>query len=294
MRARPTPPSPAALAALAPRGGLCTRYERDGSQCLRPTERNARWCGTCAGFQRPHPAKPAAGQQEPRTQRPLTPIVPLTEPLPLSSDEAHDPQLHITRSAIEQYRAKHGSDAPTAEADIRALLENLITAGVHQRFENGTWRLLAPEAYVLLLSADAACVISYSTPHRERTYAQVRAAVPSRSRNRGRSREKGWVRALQEDLPVRFTNLVLRRFARDVLGIEFTRSTGQSVIEAAYARSRQAQPAHPSHAAVRRRMTDAGGLKWHLVYEPGERPAVVHLSWAPGCGPEPAPEQEAA
>ncbi|MCX4682279.1 hypothetical protein OG413_44670 [Streptomyces sp. NBC_01433] len=285
MHIRLTTPSPAAL---APRRGHCTRYERDGSQCRRPTDRNDQWCGTCAGFHRPHRAKTTSGQQQgPRTRRPVAPIIAHTEPLPLDPDEAHDPQLHITRSAIEQYRAKHGSDAPTAEAEIRSLLENLITAGEHQRFENGTWRLLAPEAFVLLLSADAARVISYSTPHRERTYAQVQAAVPSRSR----SREKGWVRALQDDLPVRFTKLVLRRFARDVLGIEFTRSTGQSVVEAAYARSQQAQPVHPSHRAGRCRATDAGGLRWHFAYEPGERPVVVHLSWEPGRGPDLAPAQ---
>ena len=33
------------------------------------------------------------------------------------------------------------------------------------------------------------------------------------------------------------------------------------------------------------RMTDGDGLMWHVAYEPGERPAVIHLSWIPGHGP---------
>ncbi|MFM9462823.1 hypothetical protein ACKI1K_08205 [Streptomyces scabiei] len=209
--------------------------------------------------------------------------------MPLTTEEAYDPQIRITRSAIDRYRTKHGGDASTAETEIRSLLENLISAGEHQRFENGTWRLMADEGFALLLSDDAARVISYSTPHRERTYAQVRAGVPSRSR----SREKGWVRELQADLPIRYTNLVLRRFAREVLATEFTRSSGREVVEAAHSRGMQVQPDRPSNGAGRRRVTDANGLTWHFTYEPGERPVVVHLSWKSGRGPKPAAPAEA-
>ncbi|WP_329156165.1 hypothetical protein OIU91_42375 (plasmid) [Streptomyces sp. NBC_01456] len=197
--------------------------------------------------------------------------------------------IQVTLSAIDQFRAKHGGDTSTAETEIRYLLENLISTGRHQRFENGTWRLQADERFAVLLSDDAARVISYTTPHGERTYAQVKAGVPSRSR----CKEKGWVRELQTELPIRYTNLVLRRFAREVLGTEFTRSTGRKVVEAAHARGMQVQPDRPSNGAGRRRMTDGEGLKWHFVYSPGERPTVVHLSWKSGRGPEAAARAEA-
>ncbi|MGW1496089.1 hypothetical protein [Streptomyces sp. NPDC002402] len=282
MPTRPTPPSPATLA----RSGHCTRYERNGSRCHRPTRRADKWCGACAGFLRPHQQKPtAAPQPTGAAQRPLTST---TAPLPLTPEEAFDPQIQVTRSAIDQYRAKHGCDTPTAETEIRSLLENLISNGEHQRFDNGTWRLLADERFALLLSHDAARVISYSTPHSERTYAQVKAGVPSRSRGR----EKSWVRELQTELPIRYTNLVLRRFAREVLGMEFTRSTGRKVVEAAHARGMEVQPDPPSNGTGRRRMTDGAGLKWHFVYSPGERPTVVHLSWQSGRGPEAAARAE--
>ncbi|MFF9076248.1 hypothetical protein ACF1A9_28750 [Streptomyces sp. NPDC014872] len=197
--------------------------------------------------------------------------------------------IQVTLSAIDQFRAKHGGDTSTAETEIRYLLENLISTGRHQRFENGTWRLQADERFAVLLSDDAARVISYTTPHGERTYAQVKAGVPSRSR----SKEKGWVRELQTELPICYTNLVLRRFAREVLGTEFTRSTGRKVVEAAHARGMQVQPDRPSNGAGRRRMTDGEGLKWHFVYSPGERPTVVHLSWKSGRGPEAVARAEA-
>ncbi|MFE0852097.1 hypothetical protein [Streptomyces mutabilis] len=194
----------------------------------------------------------------------------------------------MTRSAIERYCATHGGDRATAEAEIRSLLESLIATGTHQRVEGGAWRLLAPEGFSLLLSTDAARVLGYGTAHRDRTYGQVKAGVPSRSRRRT---DKGWVLALQDDLPVRFTTLVLRRFARDVLGTEFTRSTGKKVVEAAYSRSTHVQPVPPSNHAGRRRATDEAGLRWHFAYEPGERPAVIHLSWEPGCGPQAAAQK---
>ncbi|MFJ6438197.1 hypothetical protein [Streptomyces sp. NPDC091416] len=110
-----------------------------------------------------------------------------------------------------------------------------------------------------------------------------KAGVPRRRRS-----DKGWVLALQDGLPTRFTTLVLRRFARDVLGTEFTRSTGTKVVEAAYARSTAVEPGPPAGRAGRRRVTDGAGLRWHFAYEPGERPAVIHLSWEPGCGPQAA------
>lgn len=278
-------PNPSSLAALT-RNSRCSRYERGGSRCHRPTRRADGWCGTCAGFRRPQ--KPIASvvpcPAAPSTREPVTAA---TDRLPLTSDEAHDPQLGVTRSAIERYCATHGGDRATAEAEIRSLLENLIATGTHQRVEGGAWRLPAREGVALLLSADANRVLGYSTVHRDRTYAQVKAGVPSRSRS-GHRRDKGWVLALQDDLPVRFTTLVLRRFARDVLGTEFTRSTGKEVVEAAYSRSTHVQPGPPSNHVGRRRATDESGLRWHFAYEPGERPAVIHLSWEPGCGPQAA------
>jgi hypothetical protein len=281
MHDRPTPHSPSDLA----RGGHCTRYERDGGHCRRPTPRTDGWCGVCAGFLRPHQQKPTTAA--PRPVRPAhRPPTPTAEPLPLTSEEAYDPQIRITRSAIAQHRAKHGGGTSTAETEIRSLLENLISAGEHQRLENGTWRLQAAEGFSLLLSDDAARVISYNTSHRERTYAQVRASVPSRSR----SREKAWVRELQANLPIRFTNLVLRRFAREVLGTDFTRWTGPEVVKAAHTHATQVQPDRPANDAGRRRVTDKNGLKWHFTYEPGERPVVDHLSWEPGRGSEAAHE----
>ncbi|MFE9679184.1 hypothetical protein ACFYO5_34565 [Streptomyces sp. NPDC006259] len=280
-----TPPTPPSLAALA-RSGHCTRYERNGSRCHRPTRRNE-WCGACAGFLRPHRQERTDAPQPARPPHQWFPLT--TETLPLTPEKAYDPKIQVTRSAIDQYRAKHGGDTSTAETEIRCLLKNLISTGKHQRFENGTWRLLADERFAVLLSADAARVISYSTPHGERTYAQVKAGVPSRSRRK----EKGWVRELQTELPIRYTNLVLRRFAREVLDTEFTRSTGRKVVEAAHARGMQVQPDRPLNGAGRRRMTDGEGLKWHFVYSPGERPTVVHLSWKSGWGSEAAARAEA-
>ncbi|MER7690538.1 hypothetical protein [Streptomyces sp. NPDC097610] len=277
MLTQPTPPSPAALA----RSGHCTRFERNGSRCRRPARRTG-WCGTCAGFLRPHRQKRTDATPP---GRPAPQLLPLTdEALPLPPEKAYDPKVQVTRSAIDQFREKHGGDTSTAETEIRYLLENLISTGRHQRFENGTWRLQADERFAVLLSDDAARVISYTTPHGERTYSQVKAGVPGRSRRK----EKGWVRELQTELPIRYTNLVLRRFAREVLGTEFTRSTGQKVVEAAHTRGMQVQPTRPANGAGRRRMTDGEGLKWHFVYSPGERPTVVHLSWQSGRGPEAA------
>ncbi|ATM24716.1 hypothetical protein SMD44_p10217 (plasmid) [Streptomyces alboflavus] len=284
MHTRRTTATPAALAARTV-SKPCTRYEHDGTPCGRLTDRRDQWCGTCAGFhraQRPKPkaAAPRGGQS----------VVDAPEPLPLEADDAHDPHLNVTRHAIDQYRQRHGGDAQAAETEIRSLLENLITTGDHRHLTRGSWRawrLQADEGFTLVLSADASFVIGYSTAHRERTYAQVKAAVPSRSR----TREKAWVLQLQDDLPIRFPKLVLLRFARDVLGIKFTRSTGERVVAEIFARSQQVLPDPPPSNAGRRRVTDQDGLRWHFHYEPGSHPTVSHLLWEHGRGPEAAKAQ---
>lgn len=153
--------------------------------------------------------------------------------MPLSPEEAYD--ISITKTARENFIRRHGGTMGEAEAQIRSLLEDLIREGVCFRSEQtGYYKLQFPKAtykfYYLRLGKDAESVVGYSTLHNERTYAQVKAGV--RSRTKSRDRRKGIVAeaasahyAEKLESPVQMTNAVISMFVKKVANASISRAT---------------------------------------------------------------------
>ncbi|MFI1225976.1 MULTISPECIES: hypothetical protein [Streptomyces] len=228
------------------------------------------WCRTCGGFGRPEAARPKEEPQlETRWQE--------TSARPLESDEAYE--VSIANAALNHFVAAHGGDRRTAEVQIRSLLEDLLTAQARPALrhpETGRWRLRTPrDKFSVTLSSDASVVTGYKARHRERTYAQVKAGVPSRTAS---PRREKWFLALQTELPFGMGLMTARLFARRELGLEMTQDNAAEVIEQVkdyMAREGISLPSQEGDTGV----TDAAGLVWTFQVLPGDRPYLMRITW---------------
>lgn len=93
--------------------------------------------------------------------------------------------VHIATRALDSFRFHHGGGIREAEVQLRSMLEDFLIRSARHPARND-YLLLARDGFELVLSPDRAVVTGYSTSHRERTWAQVKAGVQSRFGHRGR------------------------------------------------------------------------------------------------------------
>jgi hypothetical protein len=159
----------------------CTRFHADGTPCPNWTRNADAWCrqDDCDGY-----VRPSLGHSEPPVNHPpsqnATPWVRPAEKIGLEPDEAYE--VSVTRTAIAAYVAMHGGSEEAAEAQIRVLLEDALRTGkARRRAPRMKYWHIERRGFSLMLSAELDTVTHYSTHHRDRTYAQVAAQVPSRA-----------------------------------------------------------------------------------------------------------------
>ncbi|MEU6430753.1 hypothetical protein ABZ860_33065 [Microbispora sp. NPDC046973] len=152
------------------------------------------WCRTerCEGFTQPDAPEGWSG-----TAKHGIAGTGALEVLPLASVPLEPPDtftISVTRAAIQRFQSVHGGRPNEAEAQIRSLLEDLLLGvpGTRvTRSQKGGWSLrsTSPKGYAVIVSSDAEAVVAYATVHRERTYAQARAGVASRTEGTGKRSE---------------------------------------------------------------------------------------------------------
>ncbi|MCZ0984281.1 hypothetical protein ACWEN4_27250 [Streptomyces violaceorubidus] len=253
----------------------CTRYNKDGSRCAVKTVTADGWCRTCDGFGRPEAAQP---KKEPVLQQAT--LWRETSDRPLESDEAYE--VSISNAALNHFIDAHGGDRRAAEAQIRSLLEDLLTTGARPALrhpETGRWRLRTQrDKFSVTLSRDASVVTGYKARHVDRTYAQVKAGVPSRVASPRHRERKKWFLALQTELPFGMGVMTARLFARLELGFEMTEDNAAEVIEQMRDYMARAGISLPTQEGESR-VTDSAGLEWTFEVLPEQRPYLVRVSW---------------
>jgi hypothetical protein len=167
----------------------CTRFRRDGEPCGNFTASADGWCRQegCLGFVRPAPLLDENhDKRAPRgTAKPSEATGAL--PLDLDIDEVED--VRVSQRARDSFRFhRRGSDAE-AEVQLRAMLEDFLLHGARSVRRSG-FVILARSCFELFLDPSLGTITGYETVHRERTWEQVKAKVPSRYGNRKANRVK--------------------------------------------------------------------------------------------------------
>jgi hypothetical protein len=151
----------------------CTRFRRDGTRCTNTTTHADGWCrqSGCGGFLRARTAiaPPSAGRvrRSPRVRATLSPT-----DLPDSS------RIRVSVRALDSFRFHHGGSEATADQLLRAMLDDFRERSTATM--DGAYVLLSRRGYRLILAKDLSTITGYWTIHRERTWAQYTAGVPSR------------------------------------------------------------------------------------------------------------------
>ena len=162
----------------------CERYRKDGTRCRNTTAYTDGWCRQdgCPGYMRdrPHVAPKTAGAPH-GTAKHLRASEPWTPEIGLDEVET----VRVTTRAIDSFRFHHGGSAHSARVQLLTMLEDFLLRSA--RRERNDYVVLAREGYDLVLTRDLATITGYSTIHRERTWAQVKAGVPSRFGKTGRA-----------------------------------------------------------------------------------------------------------
>lgn len=262
----------------------CLRFNKDGSRCVERTASADGWCRSCDGFIRAEAGLPEAEQvvekrEKPEERQPS--LWQVSDALSMETNEAYE--VAVSQRAINCFIEVHGGDRRAAEAQIRSLLEDLLLPGVgtvQRHVEKGLWRLSpARQGYLVTLNAETSVVIGYQTLHRERTYAQWKAGVPSRiksDRPRTRPRkEKGWFLAAQEGRSFVISSAAAYRYAREELDMQVTRANVAEVLDRAVGHLERSGLTLPVQEGESR-FTDPTGLVWTIQIFPGHRP---YLSW---------------
>lgn len=105
--------------------------------------------------------------------------------------------ITITRAAERQFSAAH-PDATEVDRQLREFVADMIADGKVRR--NGTHWTFFKEGFYATISGDLRALIAYRTEHKYRTWAQVKAGVPSplEGGRRNRRRRNRAVRHLAE------------------------------------------------------------------------------------------------
>lgn len=208
---------------------LCTRYNADGTSCEKKTVRADGWCGSCEGFQsRDRPAVPGPFDRQTSRDWKWQPV----SSIPLSAEEAYE--ISVPHGPSRTFMERHGGTFDAAEAQIRSLLEDMLTMGYQaERREGSVWRLKfahkAGNGYVLTLGQDLSAVIAYTTMHRERTWAQVKAGVQSRVSGK-RHGAAWWGRLLESlDAEVTVRQKAASKYARSI-GVSLNQGNAEELL----------------------------------------------------------------
>lgn len=97
--------------------------------------------------------------------------------------------VHITQRTIDSYRFHHGGSSESAVGDLRDMLAAF--AAESKVRPSGSYVALSHDGYKLVLNEQLDALTNYGTVHRERTWAQLQAGVPSRFPGGGSKGSKG-------------------------------------------------------------------------------------------------------
>lgn len=164
----------------------CRRYSFDGLPCSNGTEFLDGWCreGGCHGFTRTR-----GNRQQIPTRKAWVKRIAMGDPAALTSFRATRPldftDLEVRSRAIKAFQRRHGGSSQDAEVQLRSMAEDfaLRSSGVLHRVHSGNPLVctLQRAGYWLLLHPRIGTLMDYHTLHLDRTWAQVRAGVPSRT-----------------------------------------------------------------------------------------------------------------
>jgi hypothetical protein len=164
----------------------CRRFRVDGTRCTNETDLVDRWCRQpgCPGYVRPSMRPPSPPKGVPgKGSRWLLRHNGAVRPIPTELMQGYD-SVTTTYAARESYRATHGGSATEAAGALRSIVEDFVLGNVLCFSDSTGYFVLTHRQYSLLFDPSGATVIRYATEHRERTWAQVKAGVRSRTQSR--------------------------------------------------------------------------------------------------------------
>lgn len=160
----------------------CSRFRTNGTRCENETSYLDGWCRAqdCPGYTRPDP-QPAPDTSRTESSEVIPSGASRDLLVELSVDTASD--VEVTRRAVDSFRRHHGGSEREARVQLRSMLEDFLLDSKRRITQTG-FTVLSRDGYRIVLDPDRRAVTGYSTAHRERTWAQVAAGVPSRIRPR--------------------------------------------------------------------------------------------------------------
>jgi hypothetical protein len=176
----------------------CQRYRRDGSACTNITDYVDGWCrkDDCAGFVRSSRVIAPEIVGGPKgTARHLRETGVVGDGL----DPDDLGRVRITTRAADSFRYHHGGSDEAARVQLETMLDDFLRHSARSE-HNGLIRM-ARDGFQLVVAADLLTITGYSTVHRERTWAQVRAGVRSRISPRHRHSASELPRGPSDELP---------------------------------------------------------------------------------------------
>jgi hypothetical protein len=170
----------------------CARYRRNGEPCPNTTAASDGWCRApgCPGYVRPRATRDADADGGPGPGRPIFGTrrhVEATRDIEIGLEIDEIDTVRISRRARDAYLEHHLGTESGAEVALRSMLEDFLLAGARAVSPAG-YVTLARDGYLLMLDPELTTVVGYDTVHRERTWEQVKAGVPSRYRRRAPKR----------------------------------------------------------------------------------------------------------
>lgn len=160
----------------ADRERTCTRHHADGQRCRNHTNSPDGWCRApgCDGYR----TERARWLENQPTV--LESPAGLDAGARLEDSSARAEEITVSAAARARFAVRHRASAREAEAEIRSMLGDLLAEGRQARRTDGRWHL-ERDGYRLVLDRAAASVADYQTVHVERSWAQYRAGIASRT-----------------------------------------------------------------------------------------------------------------
>ena len=161
----------------------CQRFHTDGSPCSNQTNNADGWCRQdgCGGYQRANTAAAPEGLETADGSSPQNETPGVRRPL-VDITAVDLVEVRLTTRAVDSFRFHHGGGVPSAETQLRAMLEDFLLKSVQARTESGYLKLFR-KGFTLVMSPGLDAITGYSSLHRERTWEQVKAGVASRIRH---------------------------------------------------------------------------------------------------------------
>ncbi|QBI54367.1 HelD family protein [Streptomonospora litoralis] len=174
----------------------CSRYHIGGARCENATTEPDGWCRhtECGGYRTSTPS------DDPHSRAGLSMPAGADREARLDVDPERIARIRISRTALDGFLSDHGGAPYEAEAELRAMLADVLHDGRHARQDDGYW-VLDHDGYRLMLSPDADAVTGYRTIHLERSYAQLKAGVASRIGRKGTANRRAALRERPEPGP---------------------------------------------------------------------------------------------